>query len=118
MTGIELVHMSLSLLGYSENDGNLQLTQKVLNSALPITNLVYNDVRRILEKEFAPIKSLSDELDIDEKAMDVMACGVASYIALKEGDDLMQSVWSSEYQTRRTTLSKVTEVEDVLPVAH
>lgn len=114
MTANEIYKQALSILGYS--DGNTGLTQRTKSRAVAIFNLVYNDLRRISGLDRNPISSISDEIDLPENALDVLTCGVASYIALSEGDDLMQAVYSAEYQQRRTTLSEVTEIEDTLPV--
>ncbi|MBO5210468.1 MAG: hypothetical protein J6B80_00890 [Clostridia bacterium] len=115
MTANEVLMKSMALLGYSDNDGNLQLTQRIRGRAVPLFNLVYNDLRRVCELPRKPIVSLTDEIELPEEAEDVLACGVASYIALSEGDDTMQYMFSAEYQQRRKGLSKVSEIEDVIP---
>ena len=115
MTGCEVYNSALSLLGYAENSGNNQLTQRVMNRALPIINLVYGDLRRICGMEAKRLETLSDEIKLPEKAIDVLVCGVAGYAAMAEGDDSAQAIWSAEYQARRTTLSRVGEIKDVLP---
>lgn len=116
MIAIKMVQQSLGLLGYAENNGNSQLTQRVMNRAITLLNLVYSDLSRICEAENKPITSLIDEIKLPEKALDVFACGLAGYIAQSEGDENAQYFWSNEYQTRRTKLSQVTSVNDVLPV--
>lgn len=116
MTGSEIVNRALGLLGYAENNGNLQLTQRILQKSLPLVNLVYGDIASMCGLEKTRLESLSEKFDISDKAADVFACGVASYIANSEGDDNAQYFWAAEYQARRTTLSKVTEFKDVLPI--
>ena len=118
MTALQMVNKGLGLLGYSENNNNLDLTQRVMNRALPLVNIVYLDIRRICGLEPKEIETLSEEIEIPEKANSVMACGLASYIAGSENDDAAQAFWSAEYQARRTTLSQVTEHKDVLPKAY
>ena len=115
MTALDIVNKALSLLGYSESNNNADLTGRVLNRALPLCNLVYSDMCRICDAEKEEIKTLNQEISLPEAAYDIMACGLASYIAGAESDDFMQALWSAEYQQRRTTLSKITEYEDVLP---
>lgn len=115
MTALDIVNKALALLGYSDRNNNHDLTGRVLNRALPLCNLVYSDMCRICEVEHTGIKSLGDELQLPNNAYEVMACGLASYIAGAESDDFMQAMWSAEYSQRRTTLSKITEYEDVLP---
>lgn len=116
MTAVKIVHQALGLLGYAENDGNSQLTQRVMNRVVSLVNLVYGDLSRICEVENKPITTLSEEIKLPEKALDVFACGLAGYIAQSEGDDNAQYFWSNEYQQRRTKLSQVTSYKDVLPV--
>lgn len=115
MTGNEILQRALALLGYAENNGNAQLTQRILQKALPLVNLVYGDIARIEGLKKERLASLSDEIELSDKAADVFACGVAAYVAATEGDDV-QAFWSAEYQSRRTTLTKFTERKDVLPL--
>lgn len=117
MTALQMVNKALGLLGYSENNNNLDLTQRVMSRALPLVNIVYSDIRRISGLIPKDIETLSEDLEIPSKAYDVMACGLASYISGSENDDSAQAFWSAEYQARRTTLSQVTGYTDVLPTA-
>lgn len=114
MTVNEIFKNAVNLLGYS--DGNIGLTQRTNSRAISIFNIVYNDLRNITGNSRVPVTSLSDKIELPEKAIDILICGVASYIALSEGDDLMQAVYSAEYQQRRTALTEVTVIEDILPV--
>lgn len=116
MTGSKMINQALGLLGYSESNGNTQLTQRVMNRALPLVNLVYSDLRRVCGLENKRLKTLSEEIELPEKTLDIFACGLAGYIAQSEGDDNAQYFWAAEYQARRTSLSKVTQYEDVLPI--
>jgi len=61
MTANEVLMKSMALLGYSDNDGNSQLTQRIRNRALPLFNLVYNDLRQVCELKHKPVISLSDD---------------------------------------------------------
>lgn len=115
MTGCEIYNNALSLLGYAENNGSNQLTQRVMNRAIPHINLIYGDLRRICGMDEKRIETLSEKMELPEKALDVCICGVAGYIAMSEGDDNAQAIWSAEYQSRRTTLSQIGTIKDVLP---
>lgn len=116
MTANDILNNALGLLGYVENNGGVQSLQRIYNRALPIVNLVYGDILRMEGIEKPRIKSLEDEIELSDKAIDVFACGIAAYIAASEGDDNAQALWMAEYQARRTTLTKVTEIKDVLPI--
>jgi hypothetical protein len=115
MTANDVLRQSMAFLGYGDNDGNAQLSQRVTSRAVPIFNLVYNDLRNVCGLNRQPINSLIDEFELPEQALDVLTCGVASYLAAAEGDDTQQYLWSNEYQQRRASLSMVSEIEDVIP---
>lgn len=116
MTGNDIVNRALGLLGYAENNGNLQLTQRILQKSLPLVNMVYGDIARMCGLEKKRLNSLAEEFEISDTAADVFACGVAGYIANSEGDDNAQAFWSAEYQSRRSTLTNIMEIKDVIPV--
>lgn len=116
MTGSEILNQALSLLGYSEENGNSHLTQTIRNRALPIINLVSAELSRNCDITFYPLKSLDDELKFPERALnEVMPSGVAMYIAQAEGDNASQAFWGTEYNAKRLTLSRFAEINDVIP---
>lgn len=116
MTGLMLLNSSLKLLGYSESNGNAQLTQITRNRALPIINLIYAELARNCGQEFSPLESLSDEIKLPETALkEVMPCAMAMHIANGEGDRTAQAFWAAEYNAKRAALSKLTQVKDTLP---
>ena len=116
MTGNVILQQALLLLGYTDSNGNAQLTQRTLQKALPLVNLVYSDIKRMCGVDEKPLGSLTDEIKTPDKANEVFVCGVASYIAATEGDDAAQAFWSAEYTTRKTTLTRITEIKDSIPV--
>lgn len=116
MTGQEMIEQALRLLGYAENNGNIHLTQTVINRALPIINLVNAELARSCDVMFIPLKSLTDDIILPGNALnEVMASGVAMYIAQAEGDNSNQAFWGAEYNAKRTTLSHFSEIQDTLP---
>ena len=70
MKAKELLNNTLKLLGYSDSDGNIELTARIRNSAIVTMNLVYGDLRRACnEGEFEPLKPLDDEIKLPQKAL-------------------------------------------------
>ncbi len=112
MTGEELYNEALKLLGYTEENGNVQLTARVMSRTLTLLNLVINDLRRVSGKPYKKIKSLAEDIDLPDNILEIAACGLAGYVAGAEGDDTNQYFWSSEYTARRTTLTSRDRIID------
>ena len=107
MTAGQVFNRALTLLGYvtaSHNDG-----LKSRASAAIV------DVCRAQMCEFEPIKTLADELLVDQKiAADVLVYGVAMFIAQSEGDAENQAVFCDLYNRKRASLSTRDTIKDVI----
>lgn len=114
MTGNQLLNTSLKILGYTDQNGNAQLTSRVRNSAVVNINLVYSDLWRITHTEsFEPINSLGDTIDLPGNALhDVFPYGLCMHIARSENDGDQQQFYSVLYNQKRTSLSNFETVED------
>ena len=116
MTGSEVLNKSLQLLGYSDSNGNTHLTQVIRNRAVAVVNLVYMELSRNCGVENSPIKSLSEAIELPNRALnEVMPCGVAMYIANAESDFNAEAFWAREYNAKRAVLSRIEEIKDTLP---
>lgn len=142
MKANELLNDTLKILGYSNADGNIELTSRIRNSAVVTVNLVYADLWRIcntietndtipsvaeatapldtnkgsLYREFEPIESLSDEIKLPPKALgDVFLYGLAMHIARSENDGDQQQFYATLYNSKRSGLTRFEKVTDVLP---
>ena len=111
MTAGQVFNRALTLLGYvtdSHNDG-------LKSRAIAAINAAYVDVCRAQMCEFEPIKTLADELLVDQKiAADVLVYGVAMFIAQSEGDAENQAVFCDLYNRKRASLSTSDTVKDVI----
>lgn len=117
MRAIELLNNTLKILGYSDNDGNAKLTQRIRNGAVVMMNLVYGDLWSICNVgEFKPIKSLSDEIVLPSEAMgEVFVYGLAMHIARSENDGDQQQFFAHLYNAKRAGLTKYTTVKNTWP---
>lgn len=117
MTGIQIAEMSAKLLGYASANGNLQLSERIMTKALVIVNLVYSDLWRICKTgEFKPLSSLSEKINLPERALsDVMPYGIAMMMSQLEDDGDQQQLFSMLYNQKRSGLSKIEKLEDVMP---
>ena len=117
MKANELLNNALKMLGYTDSDGNSELTQRLRNKAVVTVNLVYGDLWRICNTgEFEPIESLSDEIRLPEKAMgDVFLYGLAMHITRSENDGDQQQYFTMLYNARRASLTQYTTVKNVIP---
>ena len=96
MTANTLLNNALKMLGYSDSDGNTELTARLRNCATVTVNLVYSDLWHICnDGEFVPIKSLFDEIKLPGKATDeAFVYGLAMHIARSENDGDQQQMFA------------------------
>ncbi len=117
MKAITLLNDALKMLGYSDSDGNAELTQRLRNRAVVTVNLVYGDLWRIFNSEsFKPIKSMDDEVALPEKALgDVFLYGLAMHIARSENDGDQQQFFTMLYNAKRAGLTQYDKVKNTVP---
>lgn len=117
MKAIEVFENTLKLLGYSDANGNAQLTQRIRNRAVVAINAVYSDLFRIEgQGEFKAIKSLDEELELPQNVLtDIFPFGLAMFIAQNENDGDQQQFYASLYNSKRTLLTKHGLIKDRLP---
>ena len=116
MKANDLFKNALKILGYTNLNGNEQLTSRIMNKAVPIINVVYADLwGKEHSKDFEPITKTDDEIKLSAKACDIMLYGVAAFIAQSENDGDQQQLWMSTYNNKRRALTTVTTKRDVLP---
>lgn len=123
-TASALFNNTLKLLGYSDCDGNIELTDRLRNRAIVTVNLVYGDLWNICyhssdktsATEFKPIKSLADEIKLPIKVIEeAFLYGLAMHIARSENDGDQQQLFAMLYNAKRASLSKYDKVKNVLP---
>lgn len=117
MKASELLNNALKMLGYSDSDGNVELTNRIRNGAITIINLVYEDLWRICETgDFEGIKSINDEIKLPLRALgEVFVYGLAMHIARSENDGDQQQYYVALYNSKRSGLSKYMSVKNILP---
>ena len=117
MKAITLLNDALKMLGYSDSDGNAELTQRLRNRAVVTVNLVYGDLWRIFNSEsFKPIKSMNDEVALPEKALgDVFLYGLAIHIARSENAGDQQQFFTMLYNAKRAGLTQYDKVKNTVP---
>lgn len=117
MKARKLLNNALKMLGYTNADGNAELTAQIRNSAIVTVNLVYSDLWKTANREpFEPIKSLDDEILLPQKAMDdVFLYGLAMHIARSENDGDQQQYFAALYNARRAGLSQYEKVKNIIP---
>ena len=117
MTAQKAVNTALNMLGYTGSTGNSQLSTRLMNNAITFSNLIYSDLHRICGKdEFEPITTLNDELKLPERAVnDVFIYGLAMFFAQSESDGESQLLYRALYNQKRTSLTQVSTIKDVLP---
>ena len=115
MTGEEVLLKAMKLLGYANNQGNIELTQRIRSSATENINIIYADLSRIEGKDFSPITSLDTKIDLPDIIMyDCFLYGLAMNIARSEYDTDNQREFAILYNSKRTALSKTGKRDDVI----
>lgn len=117
MKANELLNNALKMLGYSDSDGNIELTQRIKNSAIVKVNLVYSELWRIFNTgEFTPIKSLGQEIMLPEKVLsEAFIYGLAMHIARSENDGDQQQFFTYLYNAKRAGLTQYEKVKNIIP---
>lgn len=123
-TASVLFNNALKLLGYSDCDGNIEMTNRLRNRAIVTVNLVYGDLWNICNQsngekfsdEFKPIISLADEIKLPRKVInEAFLYGIAMHIARSENDGDQQQLFAMLYNAKRASLSKYDKVKNILP---
>lgn len=117
MKASEILNIALKMLGYTESNGNVKLTQRIRNKAVVAINLVYSDLWRVLGKcDFKPIKSVSEEIKLPEDIInDVFVYGLCMNLAQSESDGDNQQFYAALYNKKRAGLGRIESYQDVLP---
>ena len=112
-----LLNNALKMLGYTDSDGNTELTQRIRNKSVVTVNLVYSELWRIFNTgEFTPIKSLSEDIELPEKALsEAFLYGLAMHIARSENDGDPQQYFAYLYNAKRAGLAQYDKVRNVIP---
>lgn len=117
MKAKEILNNALKMLGYTDSDGNSELTQRLRNRAIVTVNLVYGDLWKIFNKDrFEPIGSLNDEIQLPQEAIgDVFLYGLAMHVARSENDGDQQQFFAALYNAKRAGLTQYDRVKNVIP---
>ena len=121
MTGTEVLRQAMSLLNYTDTNGNLNAANNAnLNKrALPLINQIYADLWEPRNKDsfFTALKSLGEVLDLkDYVCYNILPYGVAMLLAQSDGDADNQTMYAAMYNQRRpAAFSREAHIRDVLP---
>lgn len=118
MTAKQMFNKAIILLGYTDSTGNAQLTERMRSRAYAAINQVYADLHYALNptKEFVPIKDWEDKIDLPERILiEVAPYGVASFLAMTEGDGEQSQIFASLFNSKRALLTSVSEIIDTIP---
>ena len=118
MNGTKMMARALTLLGYTDSQGNISAEQRFKSRALTVINTVYADLYFHSEFgfEFLPLRSLNDEIKLPQRVLnDVMPYGVAAYFAMSESDGDQQQIYAGLYNQKRAACTLKNKVMDIFP---
>lgn len=119
MTGHEALNQALILLGYTDQNGNEQLTRRIMNKAVATVNTVYEDLWQcVSDEEFKPINTLSEEIKLKDRALTALPYGVAAFLAQSENDGDQQQLWMQTFNKKRAGLTRLGRIVDTVPHAY
>lgn len=110
-TAKEIFDAALSLLGYKDDS-------VFHHKAIAAFNKVLYEMYRAIntEKEFEPISTLSEEINLPNKVLfGVMPLGIAEQLALSEGDGEQQQYFVVAYERAKAKLNRIDQIHDILP---
>ena len=105
MTGQEVFKQALSLLNYTDADGNWMSDADLQKRSLALINQIYADLWYVQnDKPFLPLISPAQPLALDPHVLaNVMPYGVAMLIAQTDGDADNQALYAALYNQRRAS---------------
>lgn len=109
MTAKDIYKTALSLLGYTDS-ANFQ------RRAVAIVNKVYFELFIIFNsaEDFKPIVTLEEQVNLPQVAASTaMPLGVASMLALGEGDGELQQYFALDYDRARKRFNKKENIKSV-----
>lgn len=117
MTVKDIYLKALVLLGYVNTNGDISGQQELQKQCVAAVNQIYAEVFfAIGRKEFEPINSSDDEIDLPERILhDIMPYGVAMFIAQSENDGDSQQLYANIYNKKRASVRAINCVQDVMP---
>lgn len=117
MTAKEILNSAMALLGYTEQNGNCELPNRILLRAIPLINIIYSELKRAEGSgEIFPITDLCEEVRLSPDVLsEVMPCGVAMMIAGSESDGDSQSFWAEIYSRKKAILTRFEDRTDTIP---
>ena len=120
-TGREVFDRAMSLLGYTDKDGNVDRLRDadLYKKALLLVEQIYTDMFfcETPNSEFSALGGLDEEIPLSRRCVnDIMPYGVAMLLAGLAGDASAQSVFSAIYNQKRSAGVKAqSTIADILP---
>ncbi len=116
MTAGEMIKRAVNRLGYTESDDSAAGRLGVVNDVYAEIFYAESNANK-KEKVFKPLTSLTDELNLSERALnDCMVYGLCEAFALSENDSDNQSYYAELYNQKFKMLPKRTATrQDVQP---
>lgn len=105
MTGQDIYKKALDSLGYTDDSA-------IQRKALTVLTQIYDDLFEASgEKEYSPPASLGAGLKAGSKLANAYIYGVASRLALGEGDGEQQQFFAAMYEKAKARLTRITTVK-------
>lgn len=111
MSGYDIYKKTMSLLGYTNANGDISGQDGLMNRALDAVNQIGADLCAM-----TPLSALTQPITADIRVIEAMPYGVGMLLALSEGDGEKNRLFCEMYNAKRAAAKAETvSVNDVLP---
>lgn len=112
MNGYDIYRRAMTLLGYTDANGDVSDGDGLLKRALSAVNQIGADLCGM-----TPLTVLTEEVPVPGAALEALPCGVAMLLALGEGDGGKNELFCELYNAKRASAKAARSfITDCLPV--
>lgn len=111
MSGYDIYKKAMSLLGYTDANGDVSGDEGLKKRALDAVNQIGGDLC-----DMTPLTALTEPVTADRRTLEALPYGVGMLLALGEGDGGKNQLFCELYNAKRASAkASETRICDVLP---
>lgn len=118
MTGNDVLHTALTLMGYTDAAGDVdgEVARTASRHGLVVLRQIYAELAYAIGETPVELVSLSEDIPLPRRLLtEVMPYGVATLLAICEGDNNNEAMFAILYNRKRGLMTLTEKRTDVLP---